>query len=254
MSPRPSNSVVQFQPARRRAKRDAPALIVFAREPIPGRTKTRLIPLLGARGAARLADAFIVDALAKAARIEGSRLVIAAAAEGRAHTSKYFAALARRFGAELVDQGKGDLGRRMARVLEPYADPPGGVLFGVDTPSLPASLIRESMRDLRHAPVVLGPAIDGGYYLLGVRGSLPDIFRAIAWGSAQVMDQTLRRLRHRRVRYRLGRWWYDIDRAADLEFLAADLTCNFVAHRVSACPATAALISELKIVELVQGR
>lgn len=108
----------------------------------------------------------------------------------------------------------------MARVLEPYADPPGAVLFGTDTPSLPHAFIRQSIEDLREAAVVIAPALDGGYYLVGVCGPVPDIFDAMGWGGGRVMEQTLRRLRRLRIPYRLGRWWYDIDRAADLDFLA----------------------------------
>jgi uncharacterized protein len=235
------------RPARhRRTKGAAPALIVFAREPIAGRAKTRLIPCLGAAAAARLADAFIVDALAKGAAFHGCKLVLAGNSPGPVHGSKYFVGLARRFGAELVDQGEGDLGRRMARVLEPYADAPGAVLFGTDTPSLPRAFIRQSIEDLREAAVVIAPALDGGYYLVGVCGSVPNIFDAIGWGGGRVMEQTLRRLRRLHVPYRLGRWWYDIDRAADLGFLAADLALGAgSAGRRSACPATVRLLGEL---------
>ena len=232
------------RPSRRGgAKRVAPTLIVFAREPIAGKVKTRLIPRLGAAAAARLADAFVVDALAKATTIGRCELVIAGSAPGPVHRSKYFAGLARRFGADLVDQGEGDLGRRMARVLEPYAEAPGAVLFGTDTPSLPAEFLRQSIRDLRHTGVVVAPALDGGYYLVGVCGRVPDIFDAIGWGGGAVLAQTLRRLRRLRVPYRLGRWWYDIDRAADLDFLAAELAGS--AGLRSACPATTGLLGEL---------
>jgi rSAM/selenodomain-associated transferase 1 len=235
------------RPVRRRhAERVAPTLIVFAREPIAGRVKTRLIPRLGGAVAARLADAFIVDALTKAAAVGRCKLVIVGSAPGPVHVSKYFVGLARRFGAELVDQGQGDLGRRMARVLEPYADPPGAVLFGTDTPSLPRGFIRQSIEDLRHAAVVIAPALDGGYYLVGVCGAIPDIFGAIGWGGGAVLEQTLRRLRRLRISYRLGRWWYDIDRVADLDFLIADLTRGAgSAGRRSACPATVRLLREL---------
>lgn len=231
---------------RRRTVGSAPTLIVFAREPLAGRAKTRLIPRLGAAAAARLADAFIVDALAKAAGIHGCKLVIAGSSPGRAHGSEYFKALARRFGAGLVDQGNGDLGHRMARVLERYAHPAGAVLFGTDTPSLPRGFIRQSVADLHHAAVVIAPALDGGYYLVGIRGPVPDIFAGIEWGGRTVMQQTLRRLRRLHIPYRLGRWWYDIDRGADLDFLSANLADS--AARRSACPATVRLLRELGLV------
>ncbi len=231
---------------RRRSKLSAPAIIVFAREPIPGKAKTRLIPLLGAAGAARLADAFIVDALAKAAKIGDGRLVLAGDSPGSGHAKSYFQSLARRFGAELIGQGTGDLGQRMARLLKRYAGPAGAVLMGTDTPSLPLSFIRQSLADLREVPVVIAPALDGGYYLVGVRGRLPGIFGAMSWGGPTVMEQTLRRLRRSGFPYRLGRWWYDIDRPADVRLLAAELASRKCR---TGCPATVGLMREMGLLK-----
>jgi rSAM/selenodomain-associated transferase 1 len=222
-------------------ERAAPALIVFAREPIPGAVKTRLIPLIGAAGAARLADAFVRDALAKAAKVEGVLRVLAGDSPDGVNRSGYFRRISRRYGAELIDQGQGDLGRRMARALARYSHPAGAVLIGTDTPSLPLWFIREAIDDLRHAPVVIAPALDGGYYLAGVRGPVPDIFGPLNWGGKRVMSQTLARLRRLKVAYRLGRWWYDIDRASDLELLAEAL----VGRGRIPCPATAAVLRDL---------
>ncbi len=90
--------------------------------------------------AAALSDAFIRDALAKAVSIRPSRIVIAASAPDGADRSKYFQRLARQFDADLIDQGNGSLGRRMARALEPFSSN-GALLIGTDTPSLPAALL-----------------------------------------------------------------------------------------------------------------
>jgi len=218
---------------------------VFAREPIPGAVKTRLIPLIGADGAARLADAFIRDALAKASRINAVRLVLAGTSPGPVGRSRYFQRMARRYGAQLIDQEGGDLGRRMARALALYSEPAGAVLMGTDTPSLPLYFIRQAIEDLRQAPVVIAPALDGGYYLAGVRGPVPDIFGALDWGGKRVMSQTLTRLRRLGVAYRLGRWWYDIDRAADLELLAQALAGR---GRIP-CPATVRVLRELGLLK-----
>src|SRR5271168_5095233 len=94
-----------------------PALIVFCREPIANQAKTRLTAAMTPAAAAALAEAFIRDALDKAVSIRPSQIVIAASAPGGAERSKYFRRLARRFGAELIDQGSGSLGKRMARAL-----------------------------------------------------------------------------------------------------------------------------------------
>src|SRR5579875_298966 len=230
-------------------------IVVFAREPVPGRTKTRLIGALGAQTAAALADRFIRDALAKARRLGPKELIIAGSASENALRSSYFRALAREFDARLIDQGSGDLGVRMARSLKPLAKAGGAILFGTDTPSLPVRLLTHSTELLEDGHVVVSPALDGGYYLLGIRGNLPDIFTAIPWGSSRVLALTLRRLGRIGVRYSLGPWWYDVDRPEDLALLSAHLDC----HRKSGgcmvlplgaphpCPRTAALLRRLGI-------
>jgi rSAM/selenodomain-associated transferase 1 len=222
-----------------------PALIVFCREPIPNLTKTRLIGRLTPAAAARLADAFIVDALGKAVPVRASGVVIAASAPDGAKGSKYFRRLARRFGAELVDQGGGSLGARMARALEPFASS-GALLIGTDTPSLPLALLEKSVRALIRNRVVIAPSLDGGYYAVGVRGAMPPIFTAIRWGSGGVLDATIQRLKRARVRYELGPAWYDVDRWSDVMLLAAHLRVARARHPSgSPCPATEAILKRL---------
>jgi rSAM/selenodomain-associated transferase 1 len=217
-------------------------IIVFTREPIPGLTKTRLIPRLGANNAAALADAFTRDALTKA-RATGLRLTIAgSAAQGVMHSS-YFLALARRFDAELIDQGRGSLGGRMARVLAPFSAK-GAILLGTDTPSIPPRKLMRAAAMLRWSPAVLGPSLDGGYYLIGLRGGLPDIFRGIRWGSASVLATTIARLERAGTRYGLAEPWYDIDRWSDLLLLAAHLRL-ILCRAPDPCPATSQLLRRL---------
>ncbi len=227
--------------------------IIFAREPILGRAKTRLIPVLGAKNAAALADAFIRDALRKARGLEPRQIVIAGDAPGGAARSRYFRRLSREFGARLVDQGTGDLGARMARVLGMVKGTYGAILFGTDTPSIPAAMLKQSADLLERFAVVIAPALDGGYYLLGVREELPDIFTDIRWGSESVMRETLRQLRAGDADYALGRWWYDVDRAGDLTVLCRHLEGRAGAAFARAlplgrevpCPTTAALLARL---------
>lgn len=203
-------------------------LIVFCREPLAGRTKTRLIPRLGAAHAAELADAFILDALAKCRALAPGRIVIAGSAPGGAQSSRYLRRVARRFGAELIDQGAGSLGARMVRALQPYRTGGGAVLFGTDTPSLPPRMLGRSVALLRRAPVVIAPSLDGGYYLIGVRGPMPEIFRAIAWGRSDVLRKTIARLERAGTCYALGPAWYDVDRWSDIALLATHL-----AHQIA---------------------
>lgn len=201
-------------------------LIVFCREPLAGHTKTRLIPRLGAANTADLAGAFILDALAKCRALTPGKIVIAGSAPHGAQNSRYLRRVARRFGAELIDQGTGSLGARMARSLEPYRAG-GAMLVGTDTPSLPPHLLARSVALLRRVPVVIAPSLDGGYYLVGVRGPMPEIFRAIAWGRSTVLSETVARLRRDGMRYALGPAWYDVDRFSDVALLAVHLGKHF---------------------------
>ncbi len=226
----------------RQSSRAEETIVVFAREPIAGLTKTRLIPRLGANGAAALASAFTLDTLAKA-HATGREIVIAGDAPHGVAQSTYFRRIARMFDATLIDQGDGTLGARMRRSLAPFCAS-GAVLIGTDVPSLPAPILKHSLSLLRQHPVILGPSLDGGYYLVGVRGPLPDIFRGIHWGGARVLAETVARLRRTRTAYALAEGWYDIDRRSDLLVLAAQLrvmSCT----RSHPCPATARILAQL---------
>ena len=88
------------------------------------------------------------------------------------------------------------------------------------------SLIDEAFGRLERAPVVLGPACDGGYYLVGMRGGVAPIFPAgMPWGTARVLDQTIQLLDQENTAFELLDYWYDVDRPEDLRFLNAHLKC-----------------------------
>jgi len=202
-----------------------------------------------AAGAAALSDAFIRDALAKAVSVRPSRIVIAASTPDGAARSKYFRRLARRVGAELIDQGVGSLGNRMERALEPFSCG-GALLIGTDVPSLPSPLLATSLDALRRGRVLVAPSLDGGYYAVGVRGAMPPIFTAIRWGSGSVFDSTVKRLERAGIPYTLGPAWYDVDRWADVMLLAAHLRL-LVRSRGAAggspCPATESVLKRLGV-------
>jgi rSAM/selenodomain-associated transferase 1 len=226
-----------------------PTLIVFCREPVAHQAKTRLIGAMTAAAAAALSDAFIRDALAKAIAIRPSRIVIAASAPDGAGRSRYFRRLTRRFGAELIDQGNGSLGKRMAHALEPFSSH-GALLIGTDTPSLPTALLAASLDALRRSTVVIAPSLDGGYYAVGVRGAIPPIFAGIRWGSRGVFDSTVKRLKGAGIPFTLGPAWYDVDRWADVILLAAHMRMMARARRragSSPCPATESVLERLGV-------
>lgn len=230
-------------------KRARPALIVFCREPIEHQVKTRLIGSMTPAAAAALADAFIRDALAKAVSVRPARIVIAASASDGAEHSKYFRRLARRFGADLMDQGDGSLGQRMARSLEPFSSS-GALLIGTDTPSLPSAMLAASLDALRRTGVVIAPSLDGGYYAVGVSGAMPPIFTGIRWGTRGVFDSTIERLERNNVPYAFGPAWYDVDRWADVILLAAHLRMLARTRPRTAsspCPATESVLVRLGV-------
>jgi rSAM/selenodomain-associated transferase 1 len=230
-------------------RRTRPALIVFCREPIEHQVKTRLIGSMTPAAAAALSDAFIRDALAKAVSVGPARIVIAGSAPDGAERSRYFRRMARQFDAELIDQGDGSLGRRMARSLEPFSSS-GALLIGTDTPSLPSAMLATSLDALSRAPVVIAPSLDGGYYAVGVRGAMPPIFTAIRWGTRRVFDSTIERLERANIPYALGPAWYDVDRWADVMLLAAHLRILARTRpraRSSPCPVTESVLVRLGV-------
>ena len=193
-------------------------VIVFARAPIPGRTKTRLIAKLGAWGAARLQARLTERALqtAIAARCGPVELH---GTPGARHP--FFRKERRRFGVALREQSGSDLGERMHHALRRalrrhrYA-----LLIGVDAPELRAADLRRALRLLRSGcDVVIAPAEDGGYALIACRRAPRPIFERIEWGGNEVCARTVERLVRARLRWHALRTVWDVDRPADVERL-----------------------------------
>lgn len=191
-------------------------LIIFTRFPEPGTTKTRLISVLGPEGAARLQHDLTRRVLARAREL---RELAAAEIEVRFDGGDA-EKMATTFGRDLAyaPQGPGDLGCRMERAFEgSFADGVGqAVLMGADCPGVTAELLRKAFAQLIDNDLVLGPAEDGGYYLIGLRHHEPVLFREIAWGSDGVFDETMCRARRRSLRVGLLETLSDIDRPEDL--------------------------------------
>jgi uncharacterized protein len=135
----------------------------------------------------------------------------------------------------------------MARVLAPFA-PDGVLLIGTDTPSLPSSALRRAVSLIRHHHVVLGPTLDGGYYLIGIHGAVPDIFRGIRWGGAMVLQQTVERLVRFGIRPALAPTWYDVDRWSDVLLLVEHV--RRVSQRGGVrCSETARVLARLGVLQ-----
>jgi len=205
-----------------------PALIVFAKAPAPGRVKTRLAAGLGPERAAELYAAFVWDPCEGLADA-GWAPVVAADPDPR---DAFFQDLAAKLGLRVEPQGTGDLGARMAAALRRHleAGAERALLIGSDLPTLPPGHLADAARSLTEAsPLVLGPATDGGYWLVGAhRGALSDwprvverLFTGIPWSEADVLHRTLARAKGLQVA--LAPAWYDVDDATGLARLIAHL-------------------------------
>jgi rSAM/selenodomain-associated transferase 1 len=196
------------------------AIIVFARAPSPGAVKTRLIPLLGAEGAAKL-HARLVKRTLETARAAAFPRIELHGTPGI--DDPFFRSCARDFAVALAAQAGGDLGARMLAAFESaLATHSRALLLGSDCPALAASHLREADRALREgADAVFVPCEDGGYALIGLRSAEARLFDGIAWGGENVMADTHTRLTGLGWRWRELETLWDIDRPEDYARLVA---------------------------------
>jgi rSAM/selenodomain-associated transferase 1 len=189
---------------------------LLAKQPLAGQVKTRLAAGSSPEWAAEVATAFLLDLLERLTLVNARRVLAFAPGEA----ASYFAYLAQgRF--LLTPQGDGDLGRRMAAFFDTQlqATPRAVVLLGTDSPTLPLALIEQAFTELERADVVLGPATDGGYYLIGCAHRVPPIFDDIAWSRSRVLEQTVARLADSGARLAILPPWYDVDTIEDWRML-----------------------------------
>ncbi|HEV2955228.1 MAG TPA: TIGR04282 family arsenosugar biosynthesis glycosyltransferase [Xanthobacteraceae bacterium] len=192
------------------------ALAILAKAPVSGEVKTRLIPALGAAGAAALHARLIERTVetACAAAIGPVTLWMTPAAP---HAC--FTALSLRYPIGLAAQPDGDLGARMLAPAQ-AADGPT-IVIGTDCPALTPAHLREAADALRASDVVVIPAEDGGYVLIGTRRPQPNLFAGMTWSTDQVMAQTRRRLAQHGMTWRELPPLWDVDRPGDLARLRA---------------------------------
>jgi len=197
-------------------------VIVFARAPEPGKVKTRLIPALSAAGAAELHRRLVRHSLGAAT---GARLGPVELWCAPDTGDPFFRECERRLGVSLSAQGGGDLGARMRRAFESALARAGrAILVGSDIPALSAQYLRDADQALvRGNEVVIGPAEDGGYVLIGLSRSDPELFRDIPWGGPEVMAETRRRIAS--LAWRLSELpvLWDVDRPEDLGRLPQEM-------------------------------
>jgi rSAM/selenodomain-associated transferase 1 len=194
------------------------AVAILAKAPVPGYAKTRLIPALGAKGAAALQADLLAHAVGTALAA-GIGPVTLWCAPDRSHPA--FAACAADGQVRLQDQPAGDLGTRMAAAVAGTRAEGGTLVIGSDCPALTADALRAAAAALAAHDAVLIPAEDGGYVLIGLARPQPAVFAGVAWGSAVVAAQTRARARLANlVMFEFPPLW-DVDRDEDLVRLEA---------------------------------
>ena len=238
------------------------AIAIFARHPVPGRTKTRLIPLLGRAGAADLQGALIQDTSRKVAALTAHSARLAAylflpvqhrwGRQTKSRTSKVYASPCPPGCTILPQQGRG-LGVRLddafRTLLGRHAS---AVVIGADSPLLAPRTLHVALRELRVCDAVLGPCPDGGYYLVGLSGRARaalgrrGVFAGVRWGTALAFRDTLRNLLARGLSCSILEPVADLDRPRDFHRLASQLARDPAARRLA--PATWGFVKTAGIV------
>ncbi len=197
-------------------------VMMFVKDPKPGKVKTRLAEGIGPRAAAavyrRLAER-AVRAVAPLAG-EGVEVQICGLPPGSLTTLRVW--LGRRF--RYVPQRGRDLGARMAHAFREAFSTGArrAVIIGSDCPHLTTSIIRKALASLGTVDAVIGPAQDGGYYLIGVSKPMPFLFQRVSWGTGRVFRTTAGRLARRGLRWKRLTMLRDVDRMSDLRGIRRD--------------------------------
>lgn len=216
---------------------------LFAKWPEPGRVKTRLAANTSPDWAARVAAAFLSDTLSRLERVNARRVLAFAPADAGP-------AFGERVGDRyaLVPQADGDLGKRMQAFFASQfaAGAEIVVLLGTDSPTLPVRFVELAFEELQRTDVVLGPATDGGYYLIGCR-RLPPIFDGVAWSGPTVLADTVARLAADSWNLAVLPPWYDVDTFEDWQMLQGHLAALKLAGIDPDVPFTLELLREVSL-------
>lgn len=222
--------------------------------PVPGKVKTRLEPILDPRDAARLYTAFVADLMVElTGTAEATVLVLAG---GNRRPSEPLPGRASTTGPlqlpdgwppwPVVHQRGQDLGARLAAAFEDLgAGTRPVVLVGGDHPDLPRHEVESAFAALGSSDLVLGPTLDGGYYLIGLNRLVAELFHDMPWSTPDLLRATIDRAIALELRARATRPWYDIDRPVDLPFLRQHLRLIRAADP-SRLQATARVLRELE--------
>jgi hypothetical protein len=192
-------------------------IIIFAKAPCPGTVKTRLMPTLGAEGAAQLAAMMLAHTIDKALMADVGPVELCMSPDpGDAQ----WCGVTLPAGIVVTAQGEGDLGARMARAAQRGLTQIGAVLLiGTDCPKLSVAQLRAAAQAMHGVDSIIHPTADGGYALLGLRRVDDYLFSNIAWGTDEVAYATLCKLGELGWSTQVGALLHDIDEPRDLERL-----------------------------------
>jgi len=202
------------------------ALVIFAKAPIPGEVNTRLCPPLTPDEAATLHGSFVLDMLERTTLAAATLQLPFHRYLACAPSSElvFFKIMEERQGVRLLDQVGEDLGQRIHRTcVDLFAKGYKQVIIvGTDVPTLPLSVYHEAFAMLGHSDVVLGPALDGGYYLIGLTQPAEKLFTGVPWSTDQVLAVTQQNAKTLGLSVGLTTAWRDVDTIADLQALIAE--------------------------------
>ena len=208
-------------------------LIVVAKRPQPGLTKTRLVPPLTDLQAASLYECFLLDTLDLMRAVPDVQLVLAYLPE---EDETYFRKIAPEF--HLLLQTGANLGARLDNALTHYlsAGYERVVIMDSDSPTLPVKYLRSAFETLSGAAdVVIGPSEDGGYYLIGLKQPAPSLLRDVKMSTPRVTADTLRLANEAGLQVELLPAWYDVDDANSLARLKRELNGGLTASAAHTC-------------------
>ena len=197
------------------------ALIVFAKAPVAGQVKTRLCPPLTPDEAASLHGSLVLDLLERCQTVKGCDRILAGSPTPE---HPFFSAMKTRFKIPIWDQIGDDLGARMGHAFQSALGSSyhSVLIVGTDIPGITVSLITTAFKNLQDHDIVLGPTVDGGYYLIGLRTPVPELFENIPWSTDQVFSLTEEKINALGLTLTVLPILRDLDTVEDLQVFVQD--------------------------------